>query len=294
MDVHKSRERVFSILNDNDCASFTIKRNEASAWQLAPKVRPSISPIQERPQVSRQVPFSKRNSSFSSVSSPPLLRYDSSSSKSSSGSMDSSPSPLTPAYGYTDGTLSYDNLLRQDMGFLPSPTTITPFMEQQMMLNATVVDPYQQYSTKSMPVLAPAQQHPVLPVQTAEAQNVAPPSLTSDTSAATSISNSITQKPSPPNSNASNPNQKKNKYPCPYAASHNCFASFTTSGHAARHGKKHTGEKGVHCPVCNKAFTRKDNMKQHERTHKGSLSGSNSDDSVARRSKAAITKDAPR
>ncbi|OJD12623.1 hypothetical protein AJ78_06810 [Emergomyces pasteurianus Ep9510] len=65
---------------------------------------------------------------------------------------------------------------------------------------------------------------------------------------------------------------KKNKYPCPYAGSHSCTATFTTSGHAARHGKKHTGEKGVHCPVCNKAFTRKDNMKQHRRTHRLSIS----------------------
>lgn len=61
---------------------------------------------------------------------------------------------------------------------------------------------------------------------------------------------------------------QKNKYPCPYAASHGCAATFTTSGHAARHGKKHTGEKSVHCPICNKAFTRKDNMKQHIRTHR--------------------------
>jgi hypothetical protein len=61
---------------------------------------------------------------------------------------------------------------------------------------------------------------------------------------------------------------KKNKYPCPYAASHDCSATFTTSGHAARHGKKHTGEKSVLCPICNKAFTRKDNMKQHKRTHR--------------------------
>lgn len=61
---------------------------------------------------------------------------------------------------------------------------------------------------------------------------------------------------------------RKNKYPCPYAASHGCAATFTTSGHAARHGKKHTGEKSVHCPICNKAFTRKDNMKQHIRTHR--------------------------
>ncbi|KKZ67262.1 hypothetical protein EMCG_07067 [[Emmonsia] crescens] len=65
---------------------------------------------------------------------------------------------------------------------------------------------------------------------------------------------------------------KKNKYPCPYATSHSCTATFTTSGHAARHGKKHTGEKGVHCPICNKAFTRKDNMKQHRRTHRLSIS----------------------
>ncbi|PGH15572.1 hypothetical protein AJ79_02354 [Helicocarpus griseus UAMH5409] len=65
---------------------------------------------------------------------------------------------------------------------------------------------------------------------------------------------------------------KKNKYPCPYAVSHSCTATFTTSGHAARHGKKHTGEKGVHCPICNKAFTRKDNMKQHRRTHRLSIS----------------------
>lgn len=65
---------------------------------------------------------------------------------------------------------------------------------------------------------------------------------------------------------------KKNKYPCPYAVSHSCTATFTTSGHAARHGKKHTGEKSVHCPVCNKAFTRKDNMKQHRRTHRLSIS----------------------
>lgn len=69
--------------------------------------------------------------------------------------------------------------------------------------------------------------------------------------------------------NTSNPRlTKKNKYPCPYAVSHSCTATFTTSGHAARHGKKHTGEKSVHCPICNKAFTRKDNMKQHRRTHR--------------------------
>lgn len=75
----------------------------------------------------------------------------------------------------------------------------------------------------------------------------------------------LTSPNSPPETGAK---PKKNKYACPYAASHSCTATFTTSGHAARHGKKHTGEKSVHCPICNKAFTRKDNMKQHRRIHK--------------------------
>ncbi|KAL4868360.1 hypothetical protein BDV12DRAFT_104266 [Aspergillus spectabilis] len=87
--------------------------------------------------------------------------------------------------------------------------------------------------------------------------------------------NSVTEPPSPQTSIASTSKEsvapkpaRKNKYPCPFAASHACTATFTTSGHAARHGKKHTGEKSVHCPICNKAFTRKDNMKQHIRTHR--------------------------
>ncbi|KAI9839965.1 MAG: hypothetical protein M1819_000157 [Sarea resinae] len=77
---------------------------------------------------------------------------------------------------------------------------------------------------------------------------------------------------SPPKSSAtlqsaSSKITKKNSYPCPYKKSLGCLDTFTTSGHAARHGKKHTGEKNVLCPICNKAFTRKDNMKQHQRTH---------------------------
>lgn len=60
---------------------------------------------------------------------------------------------------------------------------------------------------------------------------------------------------------------KKNQYPCPLAKQFNCNDYFTTSGHAARHAKKHTGKKDAFCPECNKAFTRKDNMEQHRRTH---------------------------
>jgi hypothetical protein len=60
---------------------------------------------------------------------------------------------------------------------------------------------------------------------------------------------------------------KKNSYPCPMAKQYACNDYFTTSGHAARHAKKHTGKKDAVCPDCMKAFTRKDNMEQHRRTH---------------------------
>ncbi|KAK8250299.1 hypothetical protein HDK77DRAFT_425180 [Phyllosticta capitalensis] len=73
----------------------------------------------------------------------------------------------------------------------------------------------------------------------------------------------IERQPMPP----TNPKTKKNQYPCPLAKQFACNDYFTTSGHAARHAKKHTGKKDAICPDCKKAFTRKDNMEQHRRTH---------------------------
>jgi hypothetical protein len=70
-----------------------------------------------------------------------------------------------------------------------------------------------------------------------------------------------------PDQAALNARPKKNSYPCPMAKQFGCNDFFTTSGHAARHAKKHTGKKDAFCPECNKAFTRKDNMEQHRRTH---------------------------
>jgi len=181
----------------------------------------------------------------------------------------------------------YDSLLRQDptMNFLPSPTGITPFLDQSMMIAPLPQDAM--YPTKAPAVLAPAA-YPVLPPTSDMAQLPTPAMSvnTSDSSALTTNSQPQTQ-PAPANNAVNGLTGKKNKYPCPYAQSHNCFATFTTSGHAARHGKKHTGEKGVHCPVCDKAFTRKDNMKQHERTHKNR--GENAGD---KKSKAQVTRDA--
>lgn len=67
---------------------------------------------------------------------------------------------------------------------------------------------------------------------------------------------------------------KKNSYPCPLAKQYQCPEHFTTSGHAARHAKKHTGKKDAICPECQKAFTRKDNMEQHRRTHQAGRTNS--------------------
>ncbi len=84
-----------------------------------------------------------------------------------------------------------------------------------------------------------------------------------------------------------NQRPKKNSYPCPMAKQYNCNDYFTTSGHAARHAKKHTGKKDAYCPECNKAFTRKDNMEQHRRTHQSGRSAKGSDSGVKKAKPAA-------
>ena len=289
MDVHNPRERIISILNDNDCPSFAVRPRQAPSPS---RPQPVKSPKQERPTLYRQTHYSKRLSSVSSQSTPPLLRFDSSSSKSSSSSMDSSPSPITPVYSFHESSLTpYDNLIRQDVSnYMSSPSSITPFMEQQMILSPSLPQQMMQFEAKAAIPLLPPANYPLVPA-TSEIQQIPTPASSSTSNVSNHNLNSRAST-APSSNSSSNTAGKKNKYPCPYAASHNCHATFTTSGHAARHGKKHTGEKGVHCPICNKAFTRKDNMKQHERTHKGSVSGSNSDDSAARKSKAAATKEA--
>lgn len=88
---------------------------------------------------------------------------------------------------------------------------------------------------------------------------------------------------------------KKNQYPCPMAKQVGCSDFFTTSGHAARHAKKHTGKKDAFCPECNKAFTRKDNMEQHRRTHqhgRGNSRTANDDAKVKKPTKQPTRKTA--
>jgi hypothetical protein len=172
-----------------------------------------------------------------------------------------------------------------------SPSSVTPFMEQPMILSPSLSEQMMQFQAKAAIPPLPASSYPLIPT-TSDIQQTPTPASSSTSNLSNLNVNTAAASTAPSSNSPPSTSGKKNKYPCPYAASHNCLATFTTSGHAARHGKKHTGEKGVHCPICNKAFTRKDNMKQHERTHKGSLSGSHSDDSVVRKSKAATTKDA--
>lgn len=65
------------------------------------------------------------------------------------------------------------------------------------------------------------------------------------------------------------PERGPKRYPCRHRDTHGCDKTFTTSGHASRHSKIHTAEKGVVCTWkgCQKKFTRGDNMKQHLETH---------------------------
>jgi len=94
------------------------------------------------------------------------------------------------------------------------------------------------------------------------------------------------------------------RYPCRYRGCGGCDKTFTTSGHASRHSKIHTSEKGIGCTFvgCPKKFTRADNMKQHLETHfkdrnrgprtapKGGPSGVGTSGKVAMSSTAGVRK----
>ena len=209
---------------------------------------------------------------------PPLVRLNSTS---SSGTQ-STPSPMTPNYPFDPleqtktGPPYYTNNFRPNGSGYPAPQAqdsagppyfhlqnppMSPDLEALNNLNPSSLQPIQtqaQFASATDPSLTLSPSAALVPPAVA-----APPS--SKPSTATSKPNPGTAAPAPPNSKTI-----KKKYPCPHATRYNCHDTFTTSGHAARHGKKHTGEKNIHCPTCHKAFTRKDNMKQHERTHRSS------------------------
>jgi hypothetical protein len=58
----------------------------------------------------------------------------------------------------------------------------------------------------------------------------------------------------------------KKRHLCPGAGKYQCSERFTTSGHAQRHLKKHTGQKTHFCRSCKQSFARADNLRQHQQT----------------------------
>jgi len=74
------------------------------------------------------------------------------------------------------------------------------------------------------------------------------------------------------NSSAAQPmlmaNAITERYPCPLAEKFHCDKNFSTSGHASRHSRTHTGIRKAVCPECGHRFSRRDNMQQHRSTHR--------------------------
>lgn len=172
--------------------------------------------------------------STSSIGSPPTPQLVRSN---SSDSMDMTPSPITPDFSANDHEqFSHPGFFAGQHHQSQQP--------KEMDSNGFQMLPFRQAQPQPQSVYYAQQALPQHP-------GVAPPPVAA----------AATARP------------RKNQYPCPLAKQENCNDFFTTSGHAARHSKKHTGRKDAICPECNKAFTRKDNMEQHRRTHKGGRSG---------------------
>ena len=209
---------------------------------------------------------------LSAVRTPQLVRFDSSSSQTSL----QTPSPMTPDYPFEP--LEQQKTLTP---VVPYYRVDGPYYAPSPQLPVQLApDPnlayYDTSLEKSNDLLMHDGLYPALPVSNIAIQHEFN-QLPLDQSISVSPQPSILPAATVPVPIPAIPTESlsveaktplKKKYPCPHAARFRCYDTFTTSGHAARHGKKHTGEKNIHCPTCNKAFTRKDNMKQHERTHR--------------------------
>lgn len=228
---------------------------------------------------SRASNFASRASSPASCTTTPQLFRNSSTSSDQSQRSLHSPSPMTPTYSFDPLEQNKQNPANPNEPFYrpngPYFATIqqavqaAPTQPQQYYpmtsANSLVFDDYQMQQQQQQPPF-PAPPNVPFAYPAELIQPTSPISLASPTSSVAPTSAASPTAASASGSTGGKPAKKK--YPCPHAARYNCTDTFTTSGHAARHGKKHTGEKNILCPVCSKAFTRKDNMKQHERTHR--------------------------
>ena len=232
-------------------------------------------------QMSRDESESSQHSSLASPSysprpTPQLLRFHSASSQETL----LTPSPMTPNYPFDP--LDQSKIVHQRD---PYNRSMGPYYTAQTQDG--MQQPYYHVPNRTDHIIGDIYPPLETSVQTqfayATPELSAPISPSSSIQAPGTATSSASQTASTSNTNT--PKIGKKKYPCPHATRYQCYDTFTTSGHAARHGKKHTGEKNIRCPTCDKAFTRKDNMKQHERTHKNQDPGSPTVTNPSRRSK---------
>ncbi|MCJ1394712.1 hypothetical protein MMC18_007592 [Xylographa bjoerkii] len=269
MEVMNASGRKVSLLNDDLPAYFPDSRSRPNDHSR----KSSYSTQMSRDDSDSSQLSSLASPTYSPRNAPHLARFDSISSQ---GTLHT-PSPMTPTYPFDPLDQNKNNAPSNVYSNYPAngPYYAPPRPQDVSQL------PY--YS--NVPIRTELLMDDTYPSLGAPLQTQFPYATSDLATPISSQSNLQTPVPATPStaqsvSTPTNTTSKigKKKYPCPHATRYNCTDTFTTSGHAARHGKKHTGEKNILCPTCNKAFTRKDNMKQHERTHKnGSGSGEQAD-----------------
>ena len=247
MDGRNCNGRTISLLNDSSDRATNFSKTQLPTLQA----HSQVSSCTSTPSLSPQT--------------PELVRSSSSASRTFA-----SPSPLTPSFNSFESATDAHS---QETDSYVADKLRNKMDDQNVSMYPPIPD-----ATGVMPSAYPMP--PQIPQQMAPQPNpqIYRPSdsPTSEPSRVSTVSATSNPKSQP----------KKNQYPCPMAKQVGCTDFFTTSGHAARHAKKHTGKKDAFCPECNKAFTRKDNMEQHRRTHqngRGSSRSQNGDDSKVKK-----------
>ena len=293
MDVKNSQGRTVSLLNDelprlSNLPALTSSSTTAksSISQSPPPYRYSPPTLQHHHSSCSSTSNNSSSSSlstFSPDSNPPSL------SRSDSGDSQNgqSPSPLTPLpTGFDNFRELRKTLPRKFSSTLEGLPSLATLREQRKIPAAgpqkSSMDftnqPLNDFNFANINVSTGA---PLFdPMTTAASLQPTPLSTGLDPIGNPQLANiTPTQQVFPTPITTPKTSSKKNSYPCPLSKQYNCSEFFTTSGHAARHAKKHTGKKDAICPECGKGFTRKDNMEQHRRTHSGGRNKSNSTNS---------------
>lgn len=262
MDGRNASGRIISLLNESSDVAAALPSSKIQLPPLSSSVH------------SRTSSCSASSTPSLSPQTPQLVRSASSDSRAFS-----TPSPLTPSYTtFEQATRALPAKQQQQQHYYFASNPYAKMDDPLNSMYPPLPDPSAPMpSAYAIPTqMAPQPQQ--LQQQPQPNNSNSPASEPSRVSTVSAQSNSKTQ-------------PKKNQYPCPMAKQVGCTDFFTTSGHAARHAKKHTGKKDALCPECNKAFTRKDNMEQHRRTHQNGRGSSRaSDDSKVKKATKAPSK----